>query len=1527
MINKMIPVSVIAAAISSVLTGCNVSNEKGLDEVDNISQIDTGLICSYPETIKTDSFGTVILDENGNQQCERVALVCSGQNYNPITHACEAKGRHPNAPLELAQAIPSYSEQEGEQFATLFFWDEDLTEADHVIGDGTDDLIIHAWNDADCNSYDPTYFQENATQDPENNDYWGTDWQTGVKPDGIDPNYGVYWTFRLLPENTGCFNFIIHEGDTKYPIEENMRGIVDDRNPDRMSYVAVGSSNQPIASFYPYYSEAGDPTDGLREISTDLAAHWFDKDVVLFNDENAQTIRLYYSQTMPKLFPGEGYRGVPYVEFERDDEDGLTDAQEARAMYRDGMAVYKAKGDDGVDAEIAKQMLRSRIVAVALDSEGEQYAGNLVQTAGAIDALYTMGDNDADEATLGIVYDGDSVTASVWAPTASDVKLKLYSDMDSSGNYSSTDEMAMTFDDTTGIWSYTGSRADLDRKLFRYNISVFHPLNDNFENYEVIDPYAVSLTTNGRYARFVDLNDADLKPENWDTHTIPTVENPEDIVIYEGHIRDFSIMDESTPAAHRGKYLAFTHNDSAPVQHLKALADAGLTHFQVLPANDIATVDENTANRLSLYSTVGELCAENSEAEICKIAQDNVVLKDLLETYNPTSERGRQILDALKDLDGFNWGYDPYAFNAPEGSYATNPEDTSRILEMRSMVQALHDIGLRASLDVVYNHTSSSGLWDNSVLDKIVPGYYHRLTTDTGEVLNNSCCQDTATEHAMMAKLMKDTLVSWSANFKFDAFRFDLMNLVMKDAVLDAREAVEAIDSDTYFYGEGWLDGAVQAQGGTVVNMPGTSLGMFSDVQRDGVRNGALFNTDGNMGDIDRIRIGLVGNIADYTLKYSNGVFAETNTFYAPGRSLDPADTINYVDKHDNETLWDQLQYSLGEQWTAWDRTRAHVVAGSFPLLSQGIPFMQMGSDLLRSKSMDRNTYNGTDWLNKVDFTKNTNNWGVSLPIESHQHDRAKELLENSNIVVDYNEIDLAANLYQDLLKVRASSKLFRLNTAEQIKDRVGFHNVGASQTHGVIVMSIDDGAGCLLAVQDFEGNCDQTDSANLRADIDPNYDAIVVVFNGTQSEQTMTIPTATDFSLHSVQQNSADNTVASSNFSVDGDNGFFTVPALTTAVFVKNQSGVQGTGLSALATVGRPDVPPYGATELYLLGSVTSWDHPTGAPDETNVAPLMPFVGSSSYAVNVTLEAGNYEFKVAPKGWGYPNIGDGGDVGQVDAVIGQSHTLRTNGDNIAITINEAGTYSFILNGSDRNAPSIMVKPAADKPKFAPTMYIRGHMNANGGWNTEDPMLYVGNGKYVTSIYIDSDLEGGNPQFKFAAENWDLANFGASGSSVTLGQALTLSSIDNGNITLPITESGDYVFEVDATDPAAPILTVSKETLPYAGVAAHLRGFNGDWGTPYSFTYYGAGYYGLDLKATSSTLFKIADASWGSLNFGMDYTWHKGTFGNTAALTNSGADINLNVSADTDLRMIMQVTDDSSNAATLQVINTAEYDY
>jgi len=1495
--NKQMTSSVIAVAVASILSACNTSNEEGLDKISGVDIAQIPLVCQTPNTIKVNSLGEALLDENGAQSCERVQLTCSGQIYDPITHSCAAKGRHENAPDETADA----NTEGKDQFATIFFAREDLT-ADSV----DSGIILHAWNNESCNAYDPDYIVPGDSNDLEADDYWDTDWATGVKPDGFDENYGLFWTFKLLDDHTECANFIVHLENESFP-DGNMRAYIA-RNPestryneDRMSYVLGGITAVGNASIYPYYSEAGDPSDGLREIITDRAVHWFNADTLLINDDIAQSIRVYSADAMPTLFPGEGFRGLDYIEFSRAN-DALAQPELDRALYRSGMSQFVANEPN--DPTAIKAMLKGRLMAVLVDDSGEAYTGYLMQTAGVLDHLYTQGDADADEASLGIIYDGNSVSASVWAPTASDVKLKLYAERDSDGEYAATTTNDMAYDEQTGIWSYQGDRSALDRQLFRYEISVYHPASDSFETHEVIDPYAVSVTTNGRYARFVDLNDADLKPEDWDDHSIPAGQDPEDIVIYEGHIRDFSASDASTPAEYRGKYLAFTEQDSAPVNHLKSLQQSGLTHFQVLPANDIASINEDEMKAINLSSTIGELCAEISDLTICSEANESDTIEAALNLFDANNETLKQTLNVLNGLDSFNWGYDPYAFNAPEGSYATDAESVARIVEMRSMVKALHDIGLRTSLDVVYNHTSTSGTSDNSVLDKVVPGYYHRLNVDTGDVLDESCCQDTAGEHRMFGKLVTDTLLSWSEHFKFDAFRFDLMNLIPRDVIVDSYNAVAVIDTDTYFYGEGWDFGAVANIGASVNNMAGTSLATFSDRQREAVRSGALFNSDGSRQDIDTIRVGLVANLADYVLQGQAGEFGTLSTFPVPGTAQDPADTVNYVDKHDNETLWDQLQYSLSSDLTSTERARIHAVAGSFPILSQGIPFIQMGSDLLRSKSMTRDSYDAGDFINKVDFTKNEHNWNVAFPnLYSCNGDNCEEqisnLLSDDSRKATSTDIELASEIYQGLLQVRASSKLFRLTTTAQVIDRVGFHNTGAEQTHGVIVMSLDDGAGCINSTKDFNGNCEAT--TDLRPDLDPNYDGIIVVFNGTDSEQTMTVPSAVGFELHSVHVNSEDAVTASSAVTEAEGNGNFTVPALTTAVFAKSQDGVQGTGINAYATTGAPDVAPYGTNPIYLRG-VNTWD-PVDA---------FEYIGEAVYELTLELDAGAYTFKIAEENWGYPNLGGG-----IDIVLGEATTIGGNGDDISFSLTDAGKYKFILNALSPNAPELTIAPAIEKPAYGDTtVYIRGTVNADGGWNTNNPMTFVSNSTYVTSI----ELTAGSYLFKLASEDWSTVNYGSgTTNTVSLDNALTLDG--SGDINLTITEDGTYSFSIDTTEPTVPVVTVSKDVQPYTGMPIFLRGFDGDWGETNVFSYLGNGYYTITMPYTADTNFKIASGDWSTVNFGGATL----TLGDALSLDSGGSDIGLNGFDETDMQFIFQVNDDSSQDATITVIDLSEY--
>ncbi|MCA2492040.1 DUF3372 domain-containing protein, partial [Vibrio alginolyticus] len=234
------------------------------------------------------------------------------------------------------------------------------------------------------------------------------------------------------------------------------------------------------------------------------------------------------------------------------------------------------------------------------------------------------------------------------------------------------------------------------------------------------------------------------------------------------------------------------------------------------------------------------------EASVCDEVDGAKVIEDVLNSYDPATGSAQALMNDLRMLDSFNWGYDPFHYTVPEGSYATDPNGSKRILEFREMVQATHKMKLKLIMDVVYNHTNASGINDKSVLDKIVPGYYHRLNVNTGGVENSTCCDNTATENLMMGKLMVDSLKVWADDYKVDGFRFDLMGHQPKDVMVYALEQIRKIDENTLFYGEGWDFGEVSNNArfdqATQLNMAGTEIGTFSDRLRDAVRGGSPFD-------------------------------------------------------------------------------------------------------------------------------------------------------------------------------------------------------------------------------------------------------------------------------------------------------------------------------------------------------------------------------------------------------------------------------------------------------------------------------------------------------------------------------------------------------------------------------------------------------------------------------------------------------------------------------------------------------------
>ncbi len=784
-----------------------------------------------------------------------------------------------------------------------------------------------------------------------------------------------------------------------------------------------------------------------------------------------------------------------------------------------------------------------------------------VQTAELIDSLYTSGVNDANEVTdLGAKILTDKVQFKLWAPTALKVEVLLF---DQNKQPLSPAKLTMQQDPNTGIWQTLGNKA-LANNYYRYQITLYHYASEQIKTLTVTDPYSLSLSTNSEYSQIIDLNAQSTMPEGWLTQRDNPVANPEDNIFYETHIRDFSAHDLTLANSnYRGKYLAFSEQNSDGIKHLKALHQAGINSIHLLPTFDIGTVNENPAQAVDSNDTLASICQKTAIAEICQLKNQQQSLASYLTSLPGSSEQQQALVSSLREHDNYNWGYDPFHYAVPEGSYALNPEGISRIKEFRTMVQALHKLGFRVIMDVVYNHTHQAALAPTSVLDKIVPGYYQRRDPLTGDIAQSTCCDNTATEHAMMEKLMIDSLVVWARDYKIDGFRFDLMAHQPKAAMLRARVAVQAIDSDNYFYGEGWNFGEVANNQRFVqasqLELGGTEIGTFSDRLRDAVRGGA-FSAQGN--DIrqsqgignglatmpnelqdadslasyyqfaDLLRLGLAGNLANYSLLTANDQQTlGKNIAYGDqpaGYALDPADTINYVSKHDNQTLWDNNQYRFAYNLTTEQRVRMQLLSLSYVLFAQGIPFIHIGSELLRSKSFLRDSYDYGDWFNKLDFSMHSNNYNVGLPPAAKDQANwplIKEVLKNNagKDRVTQQDIEFSRDVFLDYLKLRMSSPLFRLTTSDDIINKVHFHNTGSKQQVGLIAMSIS-------------GNSETP--------------SLMVLFNSNANEQTLTFSDAENYQLHPIQQQGHDQRVKQS---AAGDNGF-TVPALTTAIFIKKQ-------------------------------------------------------------------------------------------------------------------------------------------------------------------------------------------------------------------------------------------------------------------------------------------------------------------------------------------------------------------------------------
>ena len=696
---------------------------------------------------------------------------------------------------------------------------------------------------------------------------------------------------------------------------------------------------------------------------------------------------------------------------------------------------------------------QGQLLLVQHDTAGRVLQATPLQLAGALDDAYPGAALIGD---LGVRVDWHHTQLKLWAPTAQRVFACLFD----TAQGAAVAAPALQRDAATGAWRYRHS-SNLGGRYYSYLVDVFVPGVGLVRN-RVSDPYAISLNADSQRSYIADLGDANLKPAGWGQHPAPRrVQAPMDMTIYELHVRDFSIGDESVPQAQRGKYLAFTTGESNGMRHLRALSKAGMTDVHLLPIFDIASVPEKGCTTPAIATP------ERGDSAAPQAASADAATKDC-----------------------FNWGYDPLHFNAPEGSYASDADDgATRVKELRQMVMALHAADLRVGMDVVYNHTSASGQHAQSVLDRIVPGYYHRLDAN-GTIERSTCCDNTATENMMMGKLMVDSVVLWATQYHIDSFRFDLMAHQPR-AVMEALQVRvnKATGRHINLIGEGWNFGEV-ANGARFVqasqlSLNGSGIGTFSDRGRDAVRGGnagdnvdaqirnqgytngmgydhnALSNSppEDLLRTTDMVRVGLAGSIRNFEmLTYTGQRKKLSDIDYAgqpAGYASQPAEVVNYVENHDNQTLYDNNVFKLPVATSTQDRARMQMLAVAINTFSQGVAYFHAGTEILRSKSMDRNSYDSGDWFNRLDWTYQTNYFGTGLPPKA---DNAaswplmQPLLADPSLRPAPADIAFARDMFQDLLAMRASSTLFRLRTVLDIQQRLTFPNTGPAQNPVVLV-------------------------------------------------------------------------------------------------------------------------------------------------------------------------------------------------------------------------------------------------------------------------------------------------------------------------------------------------------------------------------------------------------------------------------------------------------------------------------------------
>ncbi|MGA8087107.1 MAG: pullulanase-type alpha-1,6-glucosidase [Terracidiphilus sp.] len=963
---------------------------------------------------------------------------------------------------------------------------------------------------------------------------------TGDYNDGLTSvtgydSYGAYFDISLIP-NAKDIGFIIH----------NISTGAKDPGPDMHLNVGTTLEAWAISGNAEVFTSTPTPTQILDSLLNVSQAFWLDRQRIAILPQFAQsggTYALSFSTSGGLSVTTTGISGGTSIPLTVG--GALTADELMRYPQLSSYTVLQIPLT--VPVATLESALTGQLALSAADSTGTLKYATGLQIGGVLDDLYYY------PGRLGVVFhypndptwsdfpqdENCGVKLKVWAPTSQGVTLQLFNK-----STDTTPAATLPMEDHNGVWVACGT-SDWANKYYLYSVKVWVPADSAIDTNVTSDPYSTDLAVNGTKSRITDLESEATKPTGWDDSVSPPLESLSDMSLYELHVRDFSVNDPTVPASHRGTYEAFADQNTLGMTHLRTLAQDGLKAVHILPSFHFASVNEDKSKWL---------------------------LPGDLSQYPRAGTQQQAAVQATLTNPPYNWGYDPVHYLAPEGAYAINPDN--RVREYRTMVEGLHREGLRVVQDVVFNHTNASGEGPNSNLDEVVPGYYHRLDAN-GSLENGSCCPDTAPEHRMMEKLIIDTLELNAKEYKIDGFRFDIMSFMFTYNMSDIKAALAALTpensgvdgSKIYLYGEGFNFGDTASnqigQNASQVNLYGYGIGSFNDRIRDGIHGGSPFTDERVQGFAtglftdpsaytsstmatsaqqsqllqyaDWILVGLTGNLRDYTFTDSAGATvtgAEVNYNGQPtGYTKSPIEAINYASVHDNQDLFDQIQLKSSYSDTIAMRARRQVLGMSLVTLGEGIPFYQGGDDLLRSKDMDQNSYNSGDWFNKIDWSGQTANWGIGLPIASQNQSQwpiMTPLLSNPAYTPQPSNIAITTAAFQEFLKIRYSSRLFRMATLGEIQQNLKFLNTGPNQIPGLIVMKLDANGG----------------------NYGP-YKHILVVFNATKVQANFSDSSLRGLALalHPFQRSAADPIVRQSSF--NSKQGTATVPGLTTAVFV----------------------------------------------------------------------------------------------------------------------------------------------------------------------------------------------------------------------------------------------------------------------------------------------------------------------------------------------------------------------------------------